>query len=223
MPRRIPHPSRRFSETDGPLMLAREAVLERIDELLAGVSKDHDRLDTTSESYLGTLQLLRIIHGRDNVVEKQLIQAMAAVDKAKDGARWLNVREIVKPAVRGALQSLRREVETGLVGNVGLQASGEILGDFLALAREALAETTAARTNVAAVLVAAAFEDTLRRLAEGKAGLRVRPKLEEVVGILKAANILKGAAVSTANGYLKFRNDALHADWDDLSSSTVSS
>jgi hypothetical protein len=40
--------------------------------------------------------------------------------------------------------------------------------------------------NVAAVLVAAAFEDAIRRLDAAKAGVSDRPNLEVVVGKLKA-------------------------------------
>jgi len=31
----------------------------------------------------------------------------------------------------------------------------------------------------------------------------------------------RGAAVSTVNGYLKFRNDALHADWKNVDKATI--
>jgi hypothetical protein len=44
-----------------------------------------------------------------------------------------------------------------------------------------------------------------------------------VVGQLKAAGVLVGASVSSAVGYLKFRNDALHADWSAVQAATISS
>jgi hypothetical protein len=129
----------------------------------------------------------------------------------------------VRPAVIGTLEALKSDVAEGLTGNVALQVSGELLGDLLSLAKVALADGGEGQKNVAAVLVAAAFEDTLRRLAATKAGVVDRPKLEEIVGRLKVAGVLVGSSVATAAGYLKFRNDALHADWNSVSAATVSS
>jgi hypothetical protein len=83
----------------------------------------------------------------------------------------------------------------------------------ITLAKDALTRTTYSAIQVAAVLTAATFEDILRRLAGEKAGLTGRPKLEHVITALKDGDVLKGGEISTANGYLKFRNDSLHADW----------
>ncbi|GAC1433202.1 MAG: hypothetical protein NVSMB58_16590 [Terriglobales bacterium] len=70
-------------------------------------------------------------------------------------------------------------------------------------------------------LIAAAFEGTLRKMAEQLANVSTRPKLEEVITILKAADVLKGGQVHTASSYLKFRNDSFHADWDSVDRSQV--
>jgi hypothetical protein len=51
----------------------------------------------------------------------------------------------------------------------------------------------------------------------------VRPTLEEVISALKAANIFKGGQVGIAQSYLKFRNDSLHADWENVDRSQVES
>jgi hypothetical protein len=190
----------------------KDAILKRADELLATAETAGRDPSRVSESYHGALNLLRVVHGLGNVQEAQLIQAMTTADKAKTGA-WLNLNVYVSPAVQGALRSLRADVTAGLTGNVAMQASGVELGDLLTLAKEALNEGREAEKNVAAVLVAAAFEDTLRRLAEAKAGVTDRPKLGDVIGKLKTAGVLAGASVSTANSGLKFRNDSLHAHW----------
>jgi hypothetical protein len=77
-----------------------------------------------------------------------------------------------------------------------------------------LEEGTESAKNVSAVLIAAAFEDLIRRMGSELAGVVDRPKLENVVTALKDAEVLKGGEVGTAISYLKFRNDSLHADWD---------
>lgn len=198
-----------------------DAILKRADELLAILDNiDHDTAQVM-EAYHGTLNLLQVVHGTDGIQQTQLTQAMEAVGRAKEFTRQINLHKFVTPALTGALRSLRSDVAAGLTGNVAMLASGMELGDLLGLGKQALAQDGDGHKNVAAVLVAAAFEDTLRRLAELKAGLTDRPKLEEVVGKLKAAGVLAGAAVSTANSGLKFRNDSLHADWQHVDRVTI--
>lgn len=205
-------------------MPSKDDILKRADDLLAKAAGASLR-DTAliNEVHQGALTLLRVVHGPGSVHETQLVQAMTAADKAKDGNRMYNIHAYVAPAAVGALKSLKADVEAGLGGSIVMRGSGEVLGDLLGLAREALATGGDPQKNVAAVLVAAAFEDTLRRLAENKAGVNGRPKLEEVIGALKSAGVLVGAAVSTANGYLKFRNDSLHADWQNVQPPVIGS
>ena len=76
---------------------------------------------------------------------------------------------------------------------------------------------------MAAVLAAAAYEDTLRRLGEAHAGVTGRPSLPDVITALKKTRVLEGASVGIASSYLKFRNDALHADWSNIEAGAVQS
>ena len=62
-------------------------------------------------------------------------------------------------------------------------------------------------------MIAAAFEDLMRRMGSELAGVVGRPKLEDVLIAVKNAGITKGGEVGTAQSFLKFRNDSLHADW----------
>lgn len=75
--------------------------------------------------------------------------------------------------------------------------------------------------NVASVLAAAAFEDTLRRLAEHHKIPHIE-KLANLLNELKDQKILKGTQVSIANSYLSFRNNALHAQFDKIDRASVS-
>lgn len=55
------------------------------------------------------------------------------------------------------------------------------------------------------MLVAAAFEDTIRCLGEAKAAVTGRPKFEDVIGRLKTACVIVGPSLSIAQSYLRFR------------------
>jgi hypothetical protein len=116
----------------------------------------------------------------------------------------------------GAIQNVLAELEGGLILRLRVALAGEVLSDLIRLAKAVLEERTATSQNVGAVLVAAAYEALIRRMSEEFAGVVDRPKLEEVIGRLKDAGILQGAQVGIAQSYLKFRNDALHADWKNI-------
>jgi hypothetical protein len=120
----------------------------------------------------------------------------------------------------GAIRNMVAEIQGGLVENVRLQITGEVLADLVALARDALAKGT---VHVAAVLTAAAFEDTLRSIAKAKIGLTTREKLDQVLLQLKNQGVFQGGEPGTIQGFLKFRNDSLHADWANVQESQVAS
>jgi len=71
------------------------------------------------------------------------------------------------------------------------------------------------------VLIAAAYEDVIRRMGTELAGVADRRSLADVLDELKRAGQLMGAQLTIAQGYLKFRNDALHADWQKLERASV--
>jgi hypothetical protein len=69
---------------------------------------------------------------------------------------------------------------------------------------------------VAAVLAAAAFEDTIRKMGAQLCGIQTRDDLSKIVIALKTQGILVGAQFGTVQAQLQFRNDALHADWNKI-------
>ena len=123
----------------------------------------------------------------------------------------------------GAMKSANRELKAGLIVRLRVAVAGEILTELIGLAKEVLREQTDTAKNTASVLVAAAFENLIRRMGEEFAGVTTRPKLEEVITALKDKGILKGGEVGTAMSYLKFRNDSLHADWQKVGRPQVES
>ena len=91
------------------------------------------------------------------------------------------------------------------------------------MGQETFEEGNDASKNVSAVLVAAAFEDLIRRMGSEMAGVLGRPKLESVVVSLKGAQVLQGGEPGLAQSYLKFRNDSLHAHWENVQESQIQS
>jgi AraC-like DNA-binding protein len=123
----------------------------------------------------------------------------------------------------GTLRALRADVDAGLVGRIAQRAAGEVLGDMLGLAKEAPGDGSDAAKNVAAVLTAAAYEDAIRQMGATPAAVQGRPALAAVINSLKDAGVLVGEALKTGQNYLKFRNDALHADWANVDRVVVGS
>ena len=116
--------------------------------------------------------------------------------------------------------SAKEDFEGGYVFNIELTISGEIFGDFVLLAREALAN---GHKKVAAVIACAALEDTLKRFAlinrlevEGKT-------MAEVVNALKSGGFVQGAQKTLLDKMPQIRNMAMHAEWDKLSEPDISS
>jgi nicotinamide mononucleotide adenylyltransferase len=98
-----------------------------------------------------------------------------------------------------------------------------VLTDLIQLARTVLNERDDGAKNVAAVLAAAAFEDTIRRMGETFAGVIGKDDLASVLTKLKDAEVMKSPQIGTAQSYLSFRNHALHANWEDVQRESVHS
>lgn len=122
--------------------------------------------------------------------------------------------------LKGIFLSAKEDFEGGYVFDVDLRVSGEVFGDFVALARQSLSE---GYKDVAAVLACAALEDALKRFAVAN-GLGVSDKtMLEVVNALKSGGLVSGAQKSLLEAMPRIRNFAMHADWEKLSAPDVSS
>ena len=116
--------------------------------------------------------------------------------------------------------SAKEDFEGGYVFDVDLRVSGEVFGDFVALARKSLAE---GHKDVAAVLACAALEDSLKRFAAAN-GLAIGDKsMQEVVNALKSSGLVAGAQKTLLDAMPRIRNFAMHADWGKISEPDVSS
>ena len=96
-----------------------------------------------------------------------------------------------------------------------------MLGDFVALAKEALAS---GKKDVAAVLASAALEDALKRYAKLKGINDVGDaEMKQVISALKSKGLVGGSRTSLLNAMPKLRNFALHANWDKVTEPETSS
>lgn len=122
--------------------------------------------------------------------------------------------------LRGIFLSAKDDFDSGYVFNVDLRISGEVFGDFIGLAKEALAE---GHKEVAAVLACASLEDALKRFSASN-GLDTEGKsMQEVINSLKSKGLVAGAQKTILDTMPRVRNLALHADWDKLSEPEVNS
>ena len=195
--------------------MTKDQMLNRIHQLLSLCSLPvesraepeqvlNGALTVMIEAYRGSNsdQVKSLLKRRDHIAEGSLAQMV------RKGETIL--------AVKGALENLRQEVEAGLLTSLEQRITSDVLSDLIQLARAALAEPGEGPKNVAAVLVAAAYEDTLRRIAKEHAGVIGQDKLESVIGELKAAGLLVPPQLGIAQSHLNFRNRALHAQWDTI-------
>jgi hypothetical protein len=193
-----------------------EPLLKRAREVLAKPASVN-----SSEQVQFATSMLTMLHGAQSTQLKAFSDGCAAISKNSSGAG--NAAHHLYHHAQGAIRNAIAEVEGGLIVSLRTQVAGEIFSELVGLGKEAMEDDTESAKNVSAVLIAAAFEDLMRRMGSELAGVVGRPKLEEVLTALKNAGILKGGEVGTAQSYLKFRNDSLHADWAKVQKSQVQS
>lgn len=115
------------------------------------------------------------------------------------------------------------DFEAGLSRSTRVQAQGEVLGDFVALAREALAAKSEGAERVGSVLAAAALEETLKQIGEAGGADVYNRDMRGVIQKLKDAGLLSGAQPGLANGFVTFRDNAFHGQFDRIERATTDS
>ena len=189
-------------------MNLKDNILNRIDELL---KKELDRVSLVeaAEISLAVTNIFETIYGtRSPQLDMVETARKHAFDRSEPDffKRLLLVQQL-----HGYLRELKAAIMEGRIVNIQSEARGEVLGDFLALAREALHE---GQKDVAAVLACAALEDALKRCASEQ-GLDVEDQdMSEVVNALKSKGVIRGAQGQVLRGYVRIRNKAFHAEWD---------
>lgn len=106
------------------------------------------------------------------------------------------------------LKRIKAEIQAGLIKHVRAAIAGEILAELISLSKRTLMDVSDSATHAASVLMAAAFEDVIRRMGSALAGVVGRPPLQDVVIALKQKDVMKRGEPGLAQSYLKFRNDS---------------
>lgn len=173
---------------------------------------------TIDGCFMGTLTIIESLYGANSPQTKALFEAKKAYTKTSSSMSY----ELISlgESIRGTLLNVLEELDAKLVRNIATVASGIVIGDLVMLAKE---ELNSGYSNVAAVLAVAALEDALRRKAE-ELGVSVENKsLSSIINSLKSKAFFKGAQVPIVSSYLKLRNAAMHANWDKIQDTDISS
>ena len=198
-----------------------ERYRKRIDDLLTKIedveSEESDRA-TIDGCFMGTLTIIESLYGASSPQAKALFEAKKSYTKTRYSDSY-ELRSLGESII-GTLLNIREELNADLVRSIATEAAGLVIGDLVALAKE---ELKAGYSNVAAVLASAALEDALKRKAE-ELGVNVENKtLNAIINSLKSKSFIKGAQVPIVSSFIKLRNAAMHADWDKIQNSDVSS
>jgi hypothetical protein len=161
----------------------KELLISRIDALLAvtwEMSRMHER---SSQVLQGAISVLQAVHGTDSQQLETLRNRVAAIERGERAET--RVTHGIFEAARGALTNTKGELEAGFIGTLDRTITGEVLSDFVQFANAALELGGDKGKNVAAVLAAAAFEDTIRKMGARFCGIQTRDDLSNIVIALK--------------------------------------
>ncbi|SRR6266498_3694022 len=198
----------------------KEILLKRIEELSTiSEAKDDSFESRIQEMFHGAVDIMVLLYGQSSVQLQNFLKEEESIRQNYVGRGGAVFRQQL---ALGVLKNLKAAIETGIIESLQKAITGEVLSDFLQLARTVFDEKGDNAKNVASVLAAALFEDTIRRIAILN-GIPHIEKLQDVITELKNESLLKGSQVGIANSYLNFRNNALHAQWDKLERESVAS
>ena len=144
------------------------------------------------------------------------VRLKSAIETASNS--YVSLRQL--NACRGAFAGAKADVDGDFVFRLEAQVAGEVFGDLITLAKDALAEGS---HHVAAVLACAALEDALKRYAAANDLVVENKTMDEIVNALKGKGLVGGAQKALLSAMPKIRNYAMHADWDKLTPQDVGS
>jgi hypothetical protein len=212
------HPKDGFEEDVTP-----DAFKKRVEELLGTTQVKRESLEGCFEISTGALGVPSAVDSPDSTSVRAVTNPGEASLREHSEMLYGQFSGTVIHAAIDALENLRIELALGLIRNLRLQMTGKVFAGRIQSARTTLREPGDAAKNVASVLAAAGFEDVIRKMGSTFAGSMGGDTLADVLSILKEKGFITGPQFTTAQGYLTFRNMALHAEWDGIDRSTVSS
>ena len=169
-----------------------------------------------------TVSILALVYGSPSTQLSLFLDRVKSGVGGRDSQDYYYNQRVASEIVRVIDQGLA-DKRAGMTGSVRVLAQGEVLGDFLGLAREAMVSRDGPSERVAAVLVAAALEETLKQIGASADVDVANRDIRGVIQKLKDAGLLVGAQVGLANGLVKFRDTAFHGQFDLIERATIES
>ena len=196
-----------------------EKLRKNESEFNFGAFSDLKYHDESMEIYYGTISVLENIYGKNSSHIKELLlfnnKILAIKYKSVDGRDALLLKSII-----GILSNLKFEIENGLLTSSEKNISKEIFIDFILFSKDQFSQGD---LKISAVLVCAALEDSLKKLADMN-GLNVTKKsMAEVVNGLKSKGLIQKDKATLLEFYTKLRNKVFHADWESFDKSEIGS
>jgi hypothetical protein len=140
------------------------ALKTRVEALLELATRGERSLQNANQVLEGTITVTRAAYG-DNDERLGDIRSNAQAYFKHDPSAEYAITHCMQ-VCGGVLANLKEEIGAGLLGSVETCVTGDVLSDVVGLARLVLQEQGDDPRNVAAVLTAAAFEDSLKVVAE---------------------------------------------------------
>ena len=115
-----------------------------------------------SEVVQSAISFLTAVYGSQSAQLSALTRGLEQV--AKSASNPGNASHHQERLADGAIRNAIAEIEGGLINSLRAQVAGEVFGELVGLAKETLDDDTETAKNISAVLIAAAFEDLMRRM-----------------------------------------------------------
>lgn len=161
-----------------------------------------------NEIHFRTLTLIENLYGKSDSRVNVLIKFKSEKYDGNHGSSFST--DGFKGVLKGLLDGIYGDIKNDLIYDLEKQTIGSVVADFITLAKTSAEE---GNKDVAAVLGAAALEDSLKRYGILN-GLEVDDEdMSDVINMLKAKGLLKGPQASVVTSYNKTRNKAFHAEF----------
>ena len=191
-----------------------DRIYERFKVLLAEVDmciEQGSTIGSLEANFVSATYLIDTVFGEDSHYSRSLTQ-------------WRDDQhthvDVKAEFLRTTLSHAINDLDAGLTSALDLKITGDVMDDLLQLARQTLRD---GQKNVAAVLIAAALEDSLKRCARLH-GLDIEGKfLPEVIRALNSSGVRVGGQKGAIKMLPDFRNAALHANWSEVEETDVAS
>ena len=199
----------------------KEIYRTRIQKIHSTLESIEDQASSRVEveyCFIGTIGILESLYGKGSQQLKSVHDIKKSTQSTQYGSQYQI--SLLRASLQGVLENTMEELDGGLIRNIYNEGSGVVLGDLVALAKDALHED---HISVASVLASAALEDAIKRKAEQYGISTENKKLPALINALKAQSFFSGAQASIVSSYTKLRNSSMHADWDKIEKADVSS